>query len=252
MNNKDPLFQYCLRLGDNSLILSHRLSQTCATAPFLEEDVALSNIALDLLGQASAFYKYAVELEDKGRTEDDLAYHRNERDYFNFQLAEYPNTDFAYIIVRQFLADAFYYHLYQQLSSSKDEKLAAIAAKSLKEVTYHLRHSGQWMIRLGNGTEESKRRVQNAVNDLWTYTQEMFEADSIDEILLEDGIAADLKTVKKSWDEVVADLFKKSAIKTPDCGYFVTGSKQGIHSENFGHMLSDMQYLQRAYPDAKW
>jgi ring-1,2-phenylacetyl-CoA epoxidase subunit PaaC len=252
MNNQAPLFQYCLRLGDNSLILSHRLSQLCATAPLLEEDVALTNIALDLLGQASAFYKYAAELEDKGRTEDDLAYHRSERDYFNFQLAEYPNTDFAYIIVRQFLADAFHYHLFQQLSNSNDEELASIAAKSLKEVTYHLRHSGQWIIRLGNGTEESRRRVQNAVNDLWTYTQEMFEADNIDEVLLEDGIAADLKTVKKYWDEVVAELFKKSTIKTPDCKYFAKGSKQGIHSENFGHMLSDMQYLQRAYPDAKW
>ncbi|HIA37026.1 MAG TPA: phenylacetate-CoA oxygenase subunit PaaI [Flavobacteriales bacterium] len=252
MNNQNPLFQYCLRLADNSMILSHRLSQTCASAPFLEEDVALTNIALDLLGQASAFYKYAVEIEDKGRTEDDLAYHRNERDYLNFQLVEYPNTDFAYIIVRQFLADAFYYHLYQQLSKSKDEKLASIAAKSLKEVTYHLRHSGQWMIRLGKGTEESKQRVQVAVNDLWTYTQELFEADNIDEILLGDGIAADLNLVKKSWEEVVSELFKKANIKPPECRYFVTGSKQGIHTESFGHMLSDMQYLQRAYPDAKW
>jgi len=252
MNNQDPLFNYCLRLGDNSLILSHRLSQTCASAPFLEEDIALTNIALDLLGQASAYYKYAAELENKGRTEDDLAYHRNEREFFNFQLVEYPNTDFAYIIARQFLCDAFYYHLYQQLSNSKDEKLAAISAKSLKEVTYHLRHSGQWLIRLGNGTDESKQRVQNAINDLWTFTQEMFEADNIDEILLENGIAADLKTIKAGWDEVVTEIFKKSDIKIPDCAYFVKGSKQGIHTEHFGHMLSDMQYLQRSYPDAKW
>ena len=252
MNKEELLFQYCLRMADNNLILSHRLAELCSKGPILEEDIALTNISLDLLGQASSFYKYCAELENKGRTEDDLAYHRNERHFYNFQLSEYPNMDFAYVIVRQFFTDSYNYFLYEMLSKSKDEKLAAICAKSLKEVTYHLRHSRHWVISLGGGTNESHNKIQDAVNALWMYTGELFEADNVDTSLLAIEISCDLKKVQEKWFSEITKTLDSSNIVIPDSKYFTKGSKEGIHTEHLGHILSDMQFLQRAYPEAKW
>ena len=252
MDLQTALFKYCLRLGDTCLVLGHRLSELCGQGPLLEEDIALTNIALDYIGQAEAFLKYAAEMEGKGRTEDDLAYRRPEREYYNLQLVEQPNTDFAYVIIRQFFIDAFHFYYYRQLAESKDEILAGIAAKSLKEVKYHLKHSKNWVIRLGKGTEESHGRIQNAIDDLWMYTGELFETDEVDDILQESGIGVNLAEVQGQWQEAIQAIFEKALLQVPEGKYMATGSRQGIHTENLGFILAEMQYLQRAYPDANW
>ena len=252
MNQENAHFQYILRLGDTALVLGHRLSEQCRHAPILEEDIAMTNIALDCIGRAEALLKYAGEVEGQGRTEDDLAYKRPERQFVNLLLAEQPNTDFAYVMVRQFLMDAYHFHLYEKLTSSEDATIAGIAAKSLKEAAYHLRHSSNWIMRLGNGTDESHRRIQDALDDLWMYTGDMFEADEIDQQLAQQGIAADLSTIERLWNETVSTILSKSSLQKPEDGYMVSGSRKGIHSEHMGYILAEMQYLQRAYPDAKW
>ncbi len=249
---KNKLFKYTLRLGDNALILGHRLSENCSKGPYLEEDISITNTALDLLGQAEAFYKYAAQVEDAGRTEDDLAYKRPENEFYNLQLTEQPNGNFAHIQVRQFFIDAFNYYLFSQLKESKDPTLAAIAAKSLKEVTYHLRRSSEWMIRLGKGTPESNQKTQQALEDLWQFTHEMFVADEVDETLLKEGIAADLHKLKEHWDAKVNEILEQANLQRPEDGYHATGSKKGYHTEYLGYILAEMQYLPRAYPDAKW
>ena len=252
MKNENMLLKYCLRLGDTALILGHRLSEMCSKAPLLEEDIALTNIALDYIGQAEAFLKYAGQVEGAGRSEDDLAYKRAERKFYNLLLTEQPNTDFAFVIVRQFFMDAYHFNFYKNLMESQDETLAGIAAKSLKEVSYHLRHSSNWLIRLGKGTEESHQRIQTAVNDLWMYTGELFEMDELDQSLLEQGIAVDLTVVEANWKKTVQSIFEKSQLDQPIASYMATGSKNGVHTENLGFILAEMQYLQRAYPDAEW
>jgi ring-1,2-phenylacetyl-CoA epoxidase subunit PaaC len=252
MKKQELLYNYSLRIADNCLILSHRLAQLCSKGPVLEEDIALTNISLDLLGQSSAFYKYSAELENKGRSEDDLVFHRDERNFYNFQLSEYPNIDFAYVIVRQFFTDAYHYYLYNLLSQSKDDKIAGISAKSLKEVTYHLRHSSHWLNVLGNSTDESKIKLQTAVNNLWTYTGEFFVGDYLDQDLFTMEIGADLKKLKTLWMNKVNEVFQSSNILKPKSNYFTKGSKQGIHTEYLGHILSDMQYLRQFFPGAEW
>ncbi len=246
------LFKYTLRLGDNALILGHRLAENCSNGPYLEEDISVTNTALDLLGQAEAFLKYAAQVEGKNRTEDDLAYKRPEHQFYNLQLTEQPNQDFAHLQVRQFFMDAFNYYLYSELKNNKDLTLAAIAAKSLKEVTYHLRRSSEWMIRLGNGTQESKSRMQQAIDDLWQFTHEMFIADEVDKTLLKEEIAPDLSTVKKLWDNKVTTILQQAGLTAPENSYKATGSKKGYHTEYLGYILAEMQYLPRTYPDAKW
>ena len=248
----ENLKRYVLRLGYNSLILSHRLAEYSSRGPFLEEDLAISNVALDHLGQAELFLRYAAELEGKGRSEDDLAYRRPEVEYLNCQLVEQPNSDFAYIITRQYFIDTFNYFLYKSLKSSKDETIAAIAARALKEVTYHLRRSSEWMVRLGQGTEESNRKMQQAVDDLWMYTGELFEMDESDNDLVVSGIITNHGDLKSQWDEHVVATLSKANLQRPENEYMVTGSRAGNHSEHLGHILSEMQYLQRAYPDAAW
>ncbi len=249
---KKQLFTYALRLGDNALILGHRLAENCSNGPYLEEDISITNTALDLLGQAEAFLKYAAQVEEAGRTEDDLAYKRPEIEFYNFQLTEQPNGDFAHLQVRQFFMDVFNFCLYSQLKNSKDQTLAAIAAKSLKEVTYHLRRSSEWMIRLGKGTQESKQRLQTAIDNLWQFTHELFIADQIDEALLKEGIAANLDEVKENWNNKVNEILTQAQLTRPEDGYKATGSKKGYHTEYLGYILAEMQYLPRAYPDAKW
>ena len=248
MNN---LSQYTLRIADSSLILGQRMSEWCSKGPTLEEDIAMSNIALDLFGQANGFYEYASKL-DGSKSADDLAFKRNEREFFNRQLSEQENGNFGKTTVRNFLNDAFNFLFYTELSSSKDETLSALAAKSLKEVKYHLRHSSNWLIRLGDGTKESNLKVQEALDFLWKYTGELFEMDEIDNEILALGIGVDNKELKERWNEIVNSTIEKAKLNRPEDGYMATGSKKGIHTEHLGFLLAEMQFLPRAYPDAKW
>ncbi len=252
MTQQEALFRYALRLGDNALIQGHRLSEWCSKGPILEEDLALTNIALDNIGLAQAFLKYAAAIEGKGRTEDDLAYKRGERQFYNHQIAELPIGDFAFTIGKQLLISAFEVQLFSALSQSMDETIAGIAAKGLKESRYHFVHSRDWCYRLGEGTELSHAKLQQAIDDLWTYTGEFFEMAPEDTILLVAGIAADLDAIRLNWKETVTGVLSEATIRVPEDGFMQTGSRQGIHTEHLGHILSEMQYLQRAYPDATW
>ena len=247
----DSLFTYTLRIADHSLILGQRMSEWCSKGPTLEEDIAMSNISLDLFGQANGFYEYAGQLNGK-KTSNDLAFKRNEREFFNYQLVEQENGHFGTTMVRNFLYDAFKFLFYTNLSSSKDETLAALAAKSLKEAKYHLRHSSNWIIRLGDGTEESNTKVQESLNSLWQYTGELFEIDKIDKVMINKGIGVNNKDLKKEWDQIINSTLEKAKLKRPEDGYMATGSKKGIHTEHLGFLLAEMQFLPRAYPDAKW
>lgn len=249
---KSALFEYCLRLGDTPLILGQRLSQWCGHGPILEEDIAMTNISLDLIGQSRAFLTYAGEVEGKGRNEDDLAFLRNEREFRNVLLAEQQNGDFAQTMLRQFLISAFQYYYYTELKKSNDKTLSALAEKSLKEVTYHLRHSAEWVIRLGDGTSESKQRLEKALEELWWYTGDMFDMDDTDSILIKEGIAPDLSLLRKAWMDKVSETFKIAGIKVPENTFMASGSRKGKHTENLGHLLAEMQYLPRAFPNASW
>jgi ring-1,2-phenylacetyl-CoA epoxidase subunit PaaC len=252
MTDKDMLFDYLLRLGDNSLILGQRLAEWCGHAPMLEEDLALTNIGLDLLGQARMFLSYAGEVEGKGRDEDRLAYFRDTKDWRNLLLLEQPNGDFAMTMARQFFFDSFQYLQLEALANSTDERLAGIAAKSLKETTYHRRHSTDWIIRLGDGTDESHERIQRAINELWGYVPEMFDMDAVDEAMVADGIGADVAALRPRWDEYVNGVLTEAILTRPEDSWAVRGSREGKHSEHLGYILAEMQFLPRAYPDAKW
>ena len=252
MTTNEALINYCLRLGDSSLILGQRMSEWCSNGPILEEDIAMTNIALDLIGQSRTILTYAGELEGKGRTEDDFAYRREERAFYNTLLSERPNGHFGDTVVRNFLHSAFFYHLYLLLKNSSNDLIAAHAAKSLKEVTYHLRHSSEWLIRLGDGTEESHTKVQESINNLWEYTGDLFEMNEVDELLIKDGVAVDLNDVKKEWDKSVDQVLERATIMRPKDEYMHSGRLDAIHSEYLGHLIAEMQFLQRAYPNAKW
>ncbi|CAG5076453.1 1,2-phenylacetyl-CoA epoxidase subunit PaaC [Parvicella tangerina] len=248
----DSLYKYTLRLADNGLILSHRLAEYISCAPFLEEDLALTNTGLDLLGQSEALLKYAAEIKG-GVDEDWLAFARNEEDYFNFHMVEYPNEDYGYVIARQFLIDVFNYYNYTQLVDSKDERIAAVAKKAIKEVTYHLRRSSEWIIRLGDGTEESKTRIQQCLEDLWMYTDEFFEVDEVQEELHKQGIASDLNVIRKQWNQKVAEVLEEATLTKPEKPkYSLVYGKDGGHTEYMGFLLADMQYLKNRYPEATW
>ena len=245
------LFTYTLRIADSSLILGQRMSEWCSKAPTLEEDIAMSNISLDMFGQANGFYQYAAQL-DGLKSADELAFRRNEREFFNHQLVEQENGNFGNTIVRNFLHDTFNFLFYTQLAHSKDETLSALAMKSLKEVKYHLRHSSNWLVRLGDGTKESNAKTQLALNELWMYTDEMFEMDALDTELFKKGVAVDNSALKLDWDTMVNNSLSKAKLTRPEDEYMATGSKKGLHTEYLGFILSEMQYLQRAYPNAKW
>ena len=249
---KDFLYKYVLALGDDALILGQRLSQWAYKGPFLEEDIALSNISLDLFGRANLLLEYAATLREKGSTADDLAFKRNERQFLNHILSEQPNGNFADTMVRQFFLDAFYKLFLQKLTKSKDEQLSAIAQKSIKETTYHLRHSSKWIIRLGDGTVESHAKVQSAIDNLWMFTNELFEMNEIDNEMLEQKIGVDCSKLKIEWDKIINEVLSEATLNRPEDANMPTGGRQGIHTEHLGHLLSDMQYLQRAYPDATW
>ncbi|MBI4947511.1 MAG: phenylacetate-CoA oxygenase subunit PaaC [Bacteroidetes bacterium] len=252
MNKQEALFKYLLRLADTSLILAQRNGEWCGHGPFLEEDLALTNISLDLLGQANSIYQYAARVEGKGRTEDQLAFHRNEREFYNTLIVEQSNGDYAKTILRQFLCDAFNFYFYTELIKSKDEMLAAIAAKSIKEITYHLRHSSSWVERLGEGTEESHNRIQDALNELWRYTGDMFGNDVVNNILLKENIAINPASIQPKWESKVKEIFERATLTIPSNTFMQSGSIDGKHTEHLGYILAEMQSLPRALPDAKW
>jgi len=243
---------YYTEIADNAMILSHRLAENSSKGPFLEEDLACSNVALDLLGMAESIYEEAAKLKADGSIGDDLAYRKSEWEYKNVLLVEQPNGDFAHLMVRQFFMDVFNYYFLSELTKSKDEFLSAVGVKSLKEVTYHLKRSSEWMVRFGKGTEESAKRAQSAINDLWRYTDELFDASADDKQLRPEGISADLEAIHDDWKLKVAEVFYIANLKKPENLFQLKGGKQGNHSESFGFLLSEMQYLTNAYPDAKW
>jgi ring-1,2-phenylacetyl-CoA epoxidase subunit PaaC len=247
-----PLFSYMLRLADNALILGHRLSEWIGHAPLLEEELALGNVALDLIGQARALYAYAGTVEGKGRDEDALAYLRDAHDFRNILLVEQPNGDFAVTIVRQFLYAAFMHPFWRALAGSRDATLAAVAAKAEKEAAYHLRHASEWLIRLGDGTDESRRRAQAALDELWAYAGEMFESDAVEHDLIAQRIAVDPESLRAEWERSVDSVLAEATLARPPAAWMQSGGRYGRHSEHLGHLLAEMQFLQRAYPGATW
>lgn len=249
---ESPLVLYVLRRADDALILGHRLSEWCGHAPMLEEDMALANMSLDLIGQARELYSYAAEVENAGNDEDKYAYLRDVQQYQNLLLVEQPNGDFAHTMLRQFFYSAFVNTFWHTTITSKDATISAIAAKSEKESAYHLRHCSEWIIRLGDGTDESHRRAQAAVDDLWAFTDELFHADQSDAVLMAAGIAVDPETLRVPWNTAVADVLGVAALKRPACNWMQKGGRAGYHSEHLGHLLSELQYMQRTFPNATW
>lgn len=245
------VFAYALRLGDNGLVLSQRLGAWCGHAPELEIDLALANIGLDLLGQARNFLACAAEREGQG-DEDTLAFGRDERQFHNLLLAEQPNGNFADTIARQYLMDAWNVALYERLIHSSDSQLSAIAAKAIKEVRYHLRFSRGWLVRLGDGTEISSQKMQQAIDNLWRFTAELFEADDVELELIESGVAVDPRTLRQPWEHEVFAGLREATLRVPYETAYRTGGKRGLHTEHLGPMLAEMQYLQRAYPGQQW
>ncbi len=253
MTTKDALFTYLLRQADLNLILGHRVSEWCGHGPVLEQDIALINTALDILGQAKSLFNYAAEYQGEGKTEDDLAYLRIEQEYVNPLICEQPNGHFGDTIARQFFVDAFQYLYYQELKHSKNEFLSAFAVKSLKEVTYHLRFSSEWLTRLGDGTEESHQKMQESIDDIWSYTGELFEMDDVEKVLLSEGIVVDTATIKDKWYTLVEGIITKATLTMPDKdAWMISGGRKGNHTEYLGYILADLQYLQRAYPNSAW
>ena len=246
----DDVARYARRLGDDALVLGQRLCEWCSNAPALEEDLAISNTALDYLGRARMFYSYAGEL--LGRTEDELAFMRAEREFENLLLVELPRGDFAFSMIRQYVLDQFEHGFFAQLAGSSDETLAAIAGKARKEVAYHLRRSGEWLQRLGLGTEESNRRAQTALDELWGYVDELFEMDDLERSLAAQGIAVERAELEGRWRADVGAAVLAAGLKVPDTAWRVRGGREGVHTEHLGHMLTEMQYLQRAYPGLSW
>jgi len=251
--DQKDLFTYVLRLGDSGLVLGQRLSEWVGKAPMLEEEMALANMALDMVGQARNFLSYAGELEGKDRGEDELAMQRDVGSFSNPLLVEQPNQDFAYTMVRQYFFASFAERLFEQLQHSADSRLGGIAAKAVKECRYHARHSGLWLVRLGDGTEESRKRVTRAVEDLWPYTGELFEMDEVDRSLLEAGVAVDLQAMRSDWREALDQVLAEARLSPPsDDAWMHSGGRSGRHSEHLGHLLATMQILPRSYPDANW
>lgn len=249
----DPaLFEYLLRFGDNCLILSQRLGAWCGHGPVLEEDIAITNVALDLLGHARFWLTYAGQVEGAGRDEDSLAFLRDAREFRNVLLVEQPNGDYAATTARQFYFDAWHCLALEALKRSADAQIAAIAEKALKEATYHLERSADWVVRLGDGTDESHHRIQTAINSLWTYTGEMFEMDTVDLEMIERCIGIDLAALREPWLERVNATLSEATLAMPTVQWMQRGGKRGIHTERLGYLLAEMQFLQRAYPGAQW
>ena len=249
---KEHLYNYILGIADNSLILGQRLGELCGHGPSLEIDIACTNISLDLFGQTRSYYQYAAKVKGEGATEDDIAFLRREREYVNLLLVEQPNKNFAQTMARQFLFDVYHLLLLQELEKSRDLTLAAIAKKSIKEVSYHLRFSSDWIKRLGGGTEVSHEKIQEAIDALWTYTDELFHQTEADKAMIAEGIGVDVTQFKDEYFEKVAAILEEATLKVPDTKWFQKGGKQGVHTEHLGYLLSDLQYMQRTYPNMEW
>lgn len=249
---KENLYKYILGVADNSLILGQRMGELCGHGPSLETDIACTNISLDLFGQVRSYYQYAAKIAGDGRNEDDIAMLRKEHEYVNVLLVEQPNTDFAYIMARQFLYDVYHLLFLQELETSKDLTLSAIAKKSVKEVSYHQRFSSDWIKRLGDGTEESHQKMQDAIDDLWTYTDELFHQTEADKAMVKEGIGVDVTKLRDNYYQIINSVLEEATLSIPELKYFQKGGKQGIHTEHLGYLLSDLQYMQRTYPNMEW
>jgi ring-1,2-phenylacetyl-CoA epoxidase subunit PaaC len=249
---QEDVFNYALRLGDDSLILGHRISEWASKGPFLEEDIALGNVALDYLGRARMYYDYASHLSVDDKTEDDFAFLRGERDFKNYLLNELPKGDFAYTMVRQLFIDVYNSLYLPLLKNSTDKNLAAIAAKAEKETLYHLRRSRDWTIRLGDGTEESHNRMVKALSELFGYTNELFEPDALELRLIEQGVAVDTSALKTQWLDIISSILDEATLAVPENDWAVRGGREGYHTEHLGHLLTVMQSVHRAYPGCEW
>ena len=249
---KNNLYNYILGIADNSLILGQRLGQLCGHGPSLETDIACTNISLDLFGQVRSYFQYAAKIAGDQRTEDDIAMLRKERDYKNVLLVEQPNTNFAFTIGRQFLFDVYHLAFLTELQNSNDFTLSVIAKKCVKEVSYHLRFSSDWVKRLGNGTSVSKEKMQEAINDLWTYTDELFYQTNADKEMVFEGVGVDVTKLKNNYYSHINKTLLEATLEIPEYKWFQTGGKEGIHTEHLGYLLSDLQYMQRTYPNMEW
>ncbi|HEU4543492.1 MAG TPA: 1,2-phenylacetyl-CoA epoxidase subunit PaaC [Jiangellaceae bacterium] len=248
----NDLATYTLRLGDDALILSHRLGEWIADAPQIEEDIALANIALDVLGQARSLLTYAGEVEGAGRDENALAYRRDEREFMNCQLVELPNGDFGVTMARQLAFASYQYELYDRLRAATDATLGAIAGKAVKEVAYHRDHATQWVRRLGDGTDESHRRMQAGLEEIWPYVDELFETDELTGRLVTEGVAVDPAALREPWASYVEAVIGKATLSVPEPVFHGRGGRHGIHTEAMGYLLAEMQHLHRAHPGASW
>jgi ring-1,2-phenylacetyl-CoA epoxidase subunit PaaC len=249
---KENLIQYIYGIGDNCLILGQRLGEWCGHGPSLETDIALTNISLDLFGQTRSYFQYAAQLLGAKATEDTVAFLRYEHEYRNVLLVELPNKDFAYTVARQYLFDVYHKLLLTELQNSKDETLSVIAKKSLKEVNYHVRFSGDWVIRLGDGTHHSHEKIQKAIDDLWPYIDELFHQTEADKVMIDEGVGVDTSMLKEKYYDIVKALLIESTLAIPEGKYFHKGGKNGVHTEHMGYLLAEMQYMQRAYPNMTW
>ena len=249
---KNNLYNYILGIADNSLILGQRLGQLCGHGPSLETDIACTNISLDLFGQVRSYFQYAAKIAGDQRTEDDIAMLRMERDYKNVLLVEQPNTNFAFTIGRQFLFDVYHLAFLTELQNSNDFTLSVIAKKCVKEVSYHLRFSSDWVKRLGNGTSVSKEKMQEAINGLWTYTDELFYQTNADKEMVFEGIGVDVTKLKNNYYSHINNILLEATLEIPESKWFQTGGKEGVHTEHLGYLLSDLQYMQRTYPNMEW
>ena len=252
MDIKEALKIFAINQGDDALILSHRIAEWCGHGPELEEDIALSNVGLDLLGQAQSLLNYAGKIAGDGKTADDFAYRRKERDFTNLLLVEQPNGDSANTMARQFFYDTFHYYLLDGMRNSSDDFLKGFAEKSIKEVAYHLRHSSKWVIVFGDGTEESHQKIKDAIELIWRYTGEMYEESEVYKTLEKAGILPSIDQVIANYQTKISEVLSEAKLNLPEGKFMATGGRKGIHSENLGFMLTEMQYLVRTYPDAKW
>ncbi|MDA1081690.1 MAG: phenylacetate-CoA oxygenase subunit PaaC [Gemmatimonadetes bacterium] len=248
----DRFFEYLLRLADDRLVLGHRLSEWCGHGPILEEDIALTNIALDLVGEANLLLGRAATAENAGRDADALAFLRDVREYRNALIVELPKGDFGFTVARQFLFSVYALHQWEALSTSADDDLAGIAAKALKETRYHVRHSAEWLVRLGDGTDESHGRVQDALDELWRFTGELFLTDDVEQALVKQKLAVDSSSLFDAWKRDVTDVISRATLRMPGDVYMQRGGRSGMHTEHLGVMLAEMQVLPRTYPGAKW
>lgn len=252
MTDQQALFEYVLRLGDDALLLGHRLSEWCSNGPWLEEDLALTNVALDYIGRARLLYSYAARVENQGRTEDDLAYLRSEREYRNLLINELPRGNFAESITRQFLVDVYNIEFFGELSQSTDSTLSAIATKTVKECQYHLRRNRHWVLMLGDGTEESHNKMQQALADIWGYTHELFTPDELDLRMASKSIGIDVSSLKPAWSQMVEQTLEQATLVIPSDDWPLIGGRSGIHTEHLGYLLTELQYMQRSYPGLNW